>query len=510
MRSILKPSLIVGAALTALVNSADAQPRTLRLTHAELKDKIRGGWAGQTIGVTFGGPTEFRYNGTMINDHIPIRWYDGYLKETYEKSPGLYDDLYVDLTFVDVLEKKGLDAKAQDFADALAHADYMLWHANQIARYNVLNGIKAPASGHWLNNPEADAIDFQIEADFIGLMTPGMPRTAAVFADTVGHVMNHGDGWYGGVFVATMYSLAFTSSDVGHVVREALKAIPAQSTFHQTIADVIRWHDQYPNDWKRTWFEIQKKWSDDVGTPRAVFDPFNIDAKLNAAYVVLGLLYGNGDFGRTVSIATRAGQDSDCNPSSAAGILGTMLGYAKIPAYWKQGLAEVEPIDFKYTTISLDDAYALSYKHALELVRRNGGRVTETHVAVPLQPVRAVRLEQSFMGHHPVEKRSLRTDLKDEYAFDFEGIGFAINANVRADDGKDHVPQVEVHVDGKHVETVKLPTNQTARRFVAFWRYQLPKGKHTVRLTLANPGEGGIVALDYAIVYSDEPSRPRY
>jgi hypothetical protein len=122
-----------------------------------------------------------------------------------------------------------------------------------------------------------------------------------------------------------------------------------------TIADVIRWHDQYPNDWKRTWFEIQRKWSDDVGTPRAVFEPFNIDAKLNSAYVVLGLLYRKGDFGKTVSIATRAGQDSDCNPSSAAGILGTMLGYEKIPAYWKQGLTAVEPIDFKYTTISLDD-----------------------------------------------------------------------------------------------------------------------------------------------------------
>ena len=321
-----------------MAGSADAQARTVRLTHAELKDRIRGGWAGQTIGVTFGGPTEFRYNGTMINDHIPIRWYDGYLKETYEKNPGLYDDLYVDLTFVDVLEKKGLDAKAQDFADALANAGYMLWHANQIARYNVLNGLEPPASGHWLNNPEADAIDFEIESDFIGLMTPGLPQVAAVFADTVGHIMNYGDGWYGGVFISTMYSLAFTSNDVGHVVREALKAIPAQSTFHQTIADVIRWHEQYPNDWKRTWFEIQKKWADDVGTPRAVFEPFDIDAKLNSAYVVLGLLYGEGDFGKTVSIATRAGQDSDCNPSSAAGILGTMLGYAKIPAYWKQGL----------------------------------------------------------------------------------------------------------------------------------------------------------------------------
>jgi hypothetical protein len=293
-------------------------------------------------------------------------------------------------------------------------------------------------------------------------------------------------------------------------VREALKAIPAQSIFHQTIADVIRWHDQYPNDWKRTWFEIQKKWSDDVGTPRAVFEPFNIDAKLNSAYVVLGLLYGNGDFGKTVSIATRTGQDSDCNPSSAGGILGTMLGYERIPAYWKQGLAAVEPMDFKYTTISLNDVYALSYKHALELVRRNGGRVTETHVEVPVQPVRPVKLEQSFAGHYPVEKRSLRTDLKDEYSFDFEGIGFAVNANVRADDGKDHVPQVEVYVDGKLVETVKLPTDQTTRRFVAFWRYQLPKGKHNVRLKLANPAEGGVVGLDYAILYSDQPSRPRY
>jgi hypothetical protein len=121
-----------------------------------------------------------------------------------------------------------------------------------------------------------------------------------------------------------------------------------------------------------------------------------------------------------------------------------------------------------------------------------------------------VRLEQSFAGHHPVEKRLLRTDLKDEYSLEFEGVGYAINATTRADDQKDHVPLVEVHVDGKHVETVKLPSNQTTRRFVAFWRYQLPNGKHTIRLRLANPAEGGVVALDYAILYADQPSRPRY
>ena len=74
----------------------------------ELKDKIRGGWAGQTIGVTFGGPTEFRFKGTMIQDYQKIVWHDHYIKETFELDPGLYDDVYLDLTFVNILEKVGL------------------------------------------------------------------------------------------------------------------------------------------------------------------------------------------------------------------------------------------------------------------------------------------------------------------------------------------------------------------------------------------------------------------
>ena len=214
----------------------------VRLSKAVLRDKIRGGWAAQTIGVTFGGPTEFNYNGTFIQDYEPIPWYRGYLRETYERSPGLYDDVYVDLTFVDVIEKHGLDAPAEAFARALANAGYMLWHANQMARYNVLRGLTPPESGHWRNNPEADDIDFQIEADFIGLMTPGMPNAASALADRVGHIMNSGDGWYGGVFVAAMYSLAFVHDDVHTVVTKALETIPAASRFHKTISDTIRLH----------------------------------------------------------------------------------------------------------------------------------------------------------------------------------------------------------------------------------------------------------------------------
>jgi hypothetical protein len=306
--------VIIALALPAF---AAAQSR-VTLTTEVLRDKIKGGWAGQTIGVTFGGPTEFRYNGTMIPDYTPIAWNDRVLPETFDRSPGLYDDIYVDLTFVNVIEQHGIDAPAARFADAFAHAGYQLWHANQMARYNLLRGLVPPASGDWHNNPDADDIDFQIEADFIGLMSPGLPRAAAGLADRVGHIMNSGDGWYGGVFVATMYSQAFIRDDVKAIVTESLKAIPAGTRFHQTIGAVIALHQQYPDDWKRAWFEIQKQWAEDVGCAEGVFAAFDIDARLNAAYVVLGLLYGNGDMTKTIAIATRSGQDSDCNPSSAA------------------------------------------------------------------------------------------------------------------------------------------------------------------------------------------------
>lgn len=266
-------------------------PESKTLSLAQLQDKIKGGWAGQTIGVSFGAPTEFNYNGVIIPDSVSLDMTDDQIMRHFNN-----DDIYLDLSFVEVLERVGLDASADSFAVAFARAGYELWHANQAARYNILNGIMPPESGHWLNNPHADDIDYQIESDFAGLMNPGMPNSAAEISDKVGHIMNYGDGWYGGVYVGAMYALAFVSDDIHYVVNEALKTVPEQSDFYHCIADVIKWHKQYPDDWKQNWHEIQKKWAEEVGCPDGVFAPFNIDAKINAAYIVLGLLYGDGDY----------------------------------------------------------------------------------------------------------------------------------------------------------------------------------------------------------------------
>lgn len=175
------------------------------LSTAALRDKIMGGWAGQTIGVVYGAPTEFKFTGTTIQDYHPIAWNDHFVKYWWDKKPGLFDDIYNDLTFVESFQQLGLDATPEQLARRFADAEYHLAHANQAGRYNIRNGLMPPASGHWLNNPHADDLDFQIEADFIGLMAPGLLPEALDIASRVGHIMNSGDGFYGGAFVAGLY-----------------------------------------------------------------------------------------------------------------------------------------------------------------------------------------------------------------------------------------------------------------------------------------------------------------
>ena len=498
--------IIFSIFLLSLASSIFSQDKTITITKEKLKDKIKGGWAGQTVGVTFGGPYEFRFQGTFIGDYQSLEWYDGYLKNTMLYNPGLYDDLYMDLTFVDVFEKYGLDAPVDSFANAFARAGYMLWHANQAGRYNILHGTKAPLSGYWMNNPHADCIDYQIESDFAGLMCPGMPNTASAISDKIGHIMNYGDGWYGGVFVGAMYTLAFVSKDIDYIISNALKTVPEKSHFYQCISDVIKWHKKYPADWKQTWMEVQRKWADDIGCPEGVFAPFNIDANVNAAYVVIGLLYGGSDFTKTLEITTRCGQDADCNPSTAGGILGTVLGYDKIPPYWKMGLKEAEDIDFKYTTMSLNKVYEVGMIHALQTITRNGGAVTNDNVTIKIQQPKAVAFEQSFTGIYPVAKIPVKwNDAKDEISFDFEGTGFVIKGET-ADWGSntDFVFNTELYVDGYKIESPQLPASYTTRRYELCWKYDLAKAKHAVKLKILNPSKEYKFRAGDAIIYSDK------
>lgn len=501
IKSIISAIVLTTVFVAVSCCNTDAANKTL--TKEQLKDKIKGGWAAQTFACTYGGPTEFKYNGRMIADSVEIKWPDGYCKWYYDNEGGLYDDIYMDLTFVEVFDKYGFDVHVDSLANAFAYKGYKLWHANQAARYNIINGIAAPASGHWKNNPHADDLDFQIEADFAGLMAPGMVNSASEICDKVGHIMNYGDGWYGGVYVAALYSSAFIYDDVHKIVDEALKSIPVESNYYKCMSDVIAWCNQNP-DWKTTWQMVEDKWADEINCPQGTKDPFNIDAKLNSAYVVMGLLYGNGDMDRTIDVSTRCGADSDCNPATAGGILGTMIGYSNIDEKWLKNIREVEHMNFDHTDISLNKAYDMSFNHALKMIEREGGKVDGDKVVIKVQKPQAVRLEQSFEGLELVGKYNVDyRNFKKLYTYDFEGSAIVCRGKVNAKKETcpaDYVAELEVTVDGKK-ELVTMPADFAVRKFDIYWNYNLLQGKHTMTIKWLNPIANVNVVMQDVVVY---------
>ena len=458
-----------------------------------LLDKIKGGWAGQTIGCAYGGPTEFCYRGVMIPDETEIKYPEHHLQWFFDHAPGLFDDVYMDLTFVKVFTEEGLDASPESMAKAFAYAPYPLWHANQQARYNIMQGLMPPASGFWKNNPHADCIDYQIESDFAGLISPGMPNAASKISDKVGHLMNYGDGWYGGVYIGAMYALAFIEDDMLTIVEKALQTIPSKSKFHRCIADVVKWYKEEPDDWKRAWMLYNEHHSEDIGCPELILAPGNIDATMNSAYVAMGLLFGHKDFGRTMEIATRCGQDSDCNPSSAAGILATVLGYSGIPEKWMPNLREVEERPFTYIDLSLDDVYRQCFDLALKNIERNGGKVFDDKVCLKVQKPKAVRLEQGFAGMSPQPLAEgiehLGNPDNEQNVFEFDGIGITLYGNIDCPD-KTYEAQLEVTVDGKTDRVMKLCSDFNKRTAdCLYWNYDLPEGHHRIEFHLLNPRE---------------------
>lgn len=492
--------LAVGIALLT-TSCQNLRQETKELTREMLLDKIKGGWAGQLIGCTYGGPTEFRYRSIRIPDETEITWEDGCIAWHYDQNPSLYDDLYMDLTFVGVMDRLGIDAPVDSLAMAFANAGYHLWHANQAARFNIMRGIMPPESGHWKNNPHADDIDYQIEADFAGLVSPGMPNAASEISDRVGHIMNYGDGWYGGVYIGAMYSLAYVCEDIPTIVTEALRTIPEGTKFHSTISDVIKYWKQYPGDWKQCWFEVTNRHADDIGCPEGVWNGFNIDATVNAAFVVIGLLYGEGDFYRTMDIATRCGNDSDCNPASAAGILGVMYGYDAIPEYWKKGAERIRDIAFPYTSLSLEDVCRANYDLLLALYP-----CSETDadcICFEVEEPQPVRYEQSFEGIVPVEKRVLKLAFTDRAELSFRGNSIVVEGSVRktghADDS--YVADITAFLDGVEMENFRMPMDYITRKYEIFSAYCFDSSEHVLTLRLNNPHPDYEIYASEMVVY---------
>ncbi len=368
LRHLLLTAVLAAAALPA----RGAEP--LLMPVEQFRDRLQGGWAGQMIGVSFGSIYEFKSNGKPILG--PLReWKPEFIANSINQ-----DDIYVEMTFLKTLAEHGPGATRRQAGEDFRDSRYRLWHANMAARENLRQGIFPPESGHPRYNPHADDIDFQIEADLFGLVAPAMPGAGLKMADVFGSIMNWGDGLYGGRFVTGMYCRAYqepeaTRAAVERCLRAGLAAIPAESRYAKILRDVIDGHRAHPDDWQQTWQRIEDRWGQDDLCPDGYRQPFNIDAKLNGAYIALGLLYGQADFGKTLEITTRCGQDADCNPSNAAGVLGALLGYRKIPPVYTAGIPALTGRKFEYTDYDFPALIAACEQVTRRVLREAGGRV---------------------------------------------------------------------------------------------------------------------------------------
>ena len=318
------------------------------------------------------------------------------------------------------------------------------------------------------------------------------------------------------------------------MVEEGLKSIPADSSYAHVIRDVLAWHVAHPDDWRKTWRLLEDKWDRGDVCPEGALAPFNIDAKINGAYVALGLLYGNGDFAKTLEVATRSGQDSDCNPSSAAGVLGVILGYDKIPDEYRSGIPALADTRFEFTRYSFSEIVASTLARAEKVVASAGGRVTPTEVAIPLQAPEAPPLEQWDSGV-PVARvspddetwqwkgqwktRTLTNESSewrareagapgDEATFTFEGTGVALVGTMSQEGGR-----ADVWVDGVKADPgveawVPERTNDSD-----YWHVTgLVPGPHRLRLVVRKDADerstGRQVQIEAAVVYGEGPGRP--
>lgn len=509
----------------AACNSKDV-PGTRTISKEILKDKIAGGWAGKMIGVTYGAPTEFHAQGKTFEDSI--KWIPSDVKGSIWQ-----DDIYVQLTFLMAMDRYGIDAPAKKFQELFAKAGYQLWHANVQARKNYFDSIFPPQSGQPEYNLHADDIDFQIEADYIGFMCPGMPQTANQIADKIGHIMNYGDGVYGGVFVAALYSEAYFENDISKIIDKALLSIPAESDYSKIVKDVILLHQHFPQDWRAAWAELQAKWGSvqicEAGTT------FNIDAKLNGAYIVMGLLYGEGDPVKTMEISTRCGQDSDCNPSNAMAVLGVIKGLSGLPVEYRDAVNAIGDSIFINTDYSFNKAVDKTIEYAEKLAVQQGGESTDKELKLKVQQPTAFELEVAFPKLVFDKKVSVfdskewkskgswksysyfdswrKVEVKnqavfsgnagDELSFTFHGTGISLMGNWFKDGGK-----ADIYVDGQMKRTIDCYFNFAQQQHQNMDIYHitgLNDGDHTLKVVVKGEkrpeSEGANVYITNAVVF---------
>ncbi|WNR45422.1 ADP-ribosylglycohydrolase family protein [Paenibacillus roseipurpureus] len=193
------------------------------------------------------------------------------------------------------------------------------------AYVNLKKGVPAPQSGSIQQNGQlmAEQIGGQIFIDTWGLVNPGNPKKAADFGEAAARVSHDGEGVYGARFFCAAIAAAFETSDITAIIEAGLAQVPAESTYNRVARAVLKFHAENPNDFRACRDMLERDWGYDKYRGVCHMIP-------NAGVCILAMIYGQGDFNRTVEIATMCGWDTDCNAGNVGTVLGVAAGIAGI------------------------------------------------------------------------------------------------------------------------------------------------------------------------------------
>lgn len=301
--------------------------------------RVYAGFLGMNVGIRLGAPVE------------PTIWTYERIKETYGDIRGYVkdyknfaadDDVNGPVYFFRALRDSSKNGELTPEYVAKAWLNYardgigMFWwggygvSTEHTAYINLTRGIPAPQSGSAATNGKllSDQIGGQIFIDTWGLIWPGRPDKAADYAQAAASVSHDGEGLNGARYIAACIALAFQEQDIGKIVELALKEIPSESLYAKVVEAVIAHHKAHPNDWESCLAMLHRDWGYDKYGGVCHIIP-------NAGVCVLAMLYGAGDFNRTVEIATMCSWDTDCNAGNVGTVLGVLTGLDGIAPHYR-------------------------------------------------------------------------------------------------------------------------------------------------------------------------------
>lgn len=303
-------------------------------------ERIYAGFLGMNAGIRLGAPVE---PAAWDFDRIAQFYGEilGYVRDY--KNFAADDDVNGPVYFLRGLLDNGIHNTLTPQAVGEAWLNYardgigLYWWGGEgvstehTAYNNLKNSIPAPQSGSIEQNGIilAEQIGGQIFIDTWGLINLGDPHRAAQMATAAASVSHDGNGLYGAAFMAASIAAAYTAGSMDEILDAGLAEIPADSTYAAVVGAVRAYHAAHPDDWRGCMRMLIDEWGYDKYTGVCHIIP-------NAGVCILSMLYGAGNFARTIEIASMCGWDTDCNAGNVGTILGVYCGLAGIPDHYRK------------------------------------------------------------------------------------------------------------------------------------------------------------------------------